>query len=85
MPLTRETLERQLATVQTDLDTCVASLKEKKIVGKDLKKNPTWRHLDAKARQLKTRLGAVKAVEDREAECAVRAAGGGAAPESEDE
>ena len=83
MPLTRESLERQLSVVEGDLAACVSALKEKSIAGAGLKKNTKWRNLDAKRRQLKTRIFAVKATEDREAACAARLSGAETSDSSE--
>ena len=77
MPLKRETIERQLATAQADLAACVSKLKESGVDAKAYRKNVNWRNLDAKCRQLKSRLFSVKSTEDREAECATRKAGSG--------
>ena len=79
MPLKRESVERQLATAQEDLAACVSKLKETGVDAKSYRKNVNWRNLDAKCRQLKSRLASVKATEDREAECATRKAGSDAA------
>ena len=77
MPLKRENIERQLATAQEDLAACVSKLKESGVDAKSYRKNAIWRNLDAKCRQLKTRLISVKSTEDREAECATRKAAAG--------
>lgn len=77
MPLKRANIERQLATAQENLDACVSKLKAAGVDAKAYRKNAIWRNLDAKRRQLKTRLISVKATEDREVECLARKAGAG--------
>ena len=79
MPLSRAQLERQLAVATDDQAAWEKKLDEKGVAADARKKEPRWRNLDATRRQLKTRLGAVAAVEAREAEAAKRKAGGGEA------
>ena len=75
MPLKRTTLERQLAAAREDLDARVKKLDEQGVEPKARRKDPKWRHFDAKCRQLVSRLSAVAAVEQREVDCAERKAG----------
>lgn len=78
MPLKRAQLERQLANAQEDLAAWEKKLDERGLAADARSKEPKWRHLDAKRRQLKQRISAVAAVEAREAEVASRAAAGSA-------
>ena len=63
MPLTRESLERQLAQAEATLKTVAQNLKEKGVSDKDLKKQAKWKAADADRRAIKTRLMAVSAKE----------------------
>ncbi len=75
MPLKRSQLEKQIAHAQEDLAAWEKTLDGRGVDAGARKKEPKWRHLDANLRQLKTRLYAVKAVEEREKTCAERKAG----------
>ncbi|MFK7817862.1 MAG: hypothetical protein AB8G99_04045 [Planctomycetaceae bacterium] len=74
MPLKRPQLERQITTAQEDLAAWEKTLDERGVAADKRKKEPKWRHLDANLRQLKTRLYAVKAIEEREKDVAERKA-----------
>lgn len=76
MPLKRPQLERQIKAAQEDLAAWEKALDAKGIAATARKKEPKWRHLDAKRRQLKSRLRAVAGIEAREADCAKRLEGG---------
>lgn len=63
----RPRIERQLSLAKQELSACESKLAAAGVTGKELKKNAVWRHLNAEFRQLKRRLLAVAAVEEREA------------------
>ncbi len=83
MPLTRSQLERQISAAQEDLAAWEKKLDERGLAADARRKEPKWRKLDASCRQLKTRLYAVVAIEQREKDLAERAAGGGKAAAGE--
>ncbi len=70
----RTRIERQLELARKSLDTCEKSLQAAGVTGKQLAKDTKWRSLNADYRQLRRRLLAVKAVEEREAAAAQRKA-----------
>lgn len=72
----RTRIERQLTLSQEKLSACEAKLAGEGVTGKARGKNATWRHLNADYRQLKRRLGAVSALEAREAAAAQKKAEG---------
>ena len=72
MPLTRQSLERQLQSANEDLEIRVSILKEKGVEESKYKQDPKWRHFNALCKQIRKRLRAVLAVEQREEECAAR-------------
>lgn len=72
MPLTRSSIERQLTQAEADLSTRVSDLDVQGVEEKARRRDPRWRQLDAHRRQLRRRLIAVSAIEEREKECAVR-------------
>ncbi len=63
----RSRIERQLTMSQQQLSACESKLASDGITGKARGKNAVWRLLNAGYRQLKRRLNAVAAVEEREA------------------
>ncbi len=63
----RSRIERQLTMAQQQLTACETKLATDGITGKARGKNAVWRLLNAGYRQLKRRLNAVAAVEEREA------------------
>jgi len=63
----RSRIERQLTMAQQQLTACETKLATDGITGKARGKNAVWRLLNAGYRQLKRRLIAVAAVEEREA------------------
>jgi len=85
MGTSRETTERQLQDAKTALAQFTAALKEEGVTGAALKRNPKWRHLDAKARQLSGRLRRIGEIEALNEEVASRKAAklAGAVEESE--
>ncbi|NQV24808.1 MAG: hypothetical protein HQ518_10615 [Rhodopirellula sp.] len=72
MGQTQDSLDRQLAIARTELGKYVSILDEKKVAAADRRRDPIWRNLDAKCRQIRTRMVAVDAVAAREAECKQR-------------
>jgi hypothetical protein len=72
MGQTQDTLDRQLAIAREELGKYVSILDEKKVAETERKRDPIWRNLDSKCRQVRTRMMAVKALAAREAECAQR-------------
>ena len=75
----RTNLERQLTQADAALAAQVQVLEAKGIAADGLKRDPHWRQLNSKRRQILNRLSAVASVEEREAEAARRKAGEGAA------
>ncbi|MCA9035528.1 MAG: hypothetical protein KDA91_10370 [Planctomycetaceae bacterium] len=80
----RPRIERQLELAKKSLADCEQGLKAAGVEGKQLAKDPKWRHLNADYRQLRRRLIAVAAVEEREAAAAQRKAEKLAAASTED-
>lgn len=76
MPLSRDSLERQLAEVQKQRDACAARFQQNGLEEAALGKQPAWRSLNATCRQLTRRLGAVSKKEELTAQAAARAAEG---------
>ncbi len=74
MGLTRSSIERQLTKAETALGARVSVLDSQGVDEKSRRRDPKWRQLDANRRQLKRRLIAVAAVEQREQDCAARKA-----------
>ena len=72
MPQTRQQLERQLASAQTDLDTFAEKLSANGIDTSEHAFEPKWRSLNSRCGKLKARIRAVAVVEAREAEAAQR-------------
>jgi hypothetical protein len=72
MGQTQDSLDRQLTIAREELARYVAILDEKKVEEGVRKRDPIWRNLDSKCRQIRTRMVAVDAVAAREAECAQR-------------
>ena len=63
----RSRIERQLSMAQQQLSACETKLAGDGITGKARGKSAVWRRLNADYRQLKRRLNAVAALEEREA------------------
>ena len=74
MPLTRETLERQLAQSQDRFDKAIAELKESGIADSEMKRQPKWKRANADRRAIKKRLDAVTEKESISAAAAEYAA-----------
>lgn len=72
MGQTQDSLERQLTIAREKLASYVSVLDEKKVTEADRKKDPIWRNLDSKCRQIRSRMVAVEAIAAREAECQQR-------------
>jgi hypothetical protein len=72
MGQTQDSLDRQLTIAREELAKYVSILDEKKVEEGVRKRDPIWRNLDSKCRQIRTRMVAVDAVAAREAECAQR-------------
>ena len=72
MGQTRDSLERQLQIAREELAKYVSILDERKVDNALRKRDPIWRNLDSKCRQIKTRLVSVDALAAREAECLKR-------------
>ena len=70
----RTRIERQLELAKKTLDTCEKSLQAAGVTGKQMSKDTKWRSLNADYRQLRRRLLAVVAIEEREAAAAQRKA-----------
>ncbi|HEY0981633.1 MULTISPECIES: hypothetical protein [unclassified Schlesneria] len=83
MPLSRTTLERQLAAANADLATFSNSLKEKGLGEAEFKRNTKWRSLNATIRTVRRRLAAVGVTEANTAAVAQRKAEKLAAAEAE--
>jgi hypothetical protein len=62
MPLSQENLERQLARADEALADCVKNLDERGVAETERRRDPQWRSLRAKRRQLQARLRRVTAV-----------------------
>jgi hypothetical protein len=63
MPLSRNTLERQLQTANAELATFAKSLQEKGLTEVQFKRNALWRSLNANIRTVRRRLAAVAQTE----------------------
>lgn len=63
----RTRIERQLDLAKQKLAACEKQLESAGVTGKQRSKDPKWRSLNADYRQLRRRLLAVKAIEEREA------------------
>lgn len=74
MGLKRDTLERQLAQATEDLDKRVKELDAKGVASELRKRDPMWRHFNARCRQVRRRLLALAAVVARDEECVRRKA-----------
>jgi hypothetical protein len=74
MGLDRGILERQLKLASAELLGCEGTLEAKGITGDARKRNPTWRSLNAKCRQIKRRLRSVEALEKLDEELQQRKA-----------
>lgn len=72
MGQTQESLDRQLTIAKEKLASYVSILDEKKVAEADRRKDPVWRNLDSKCRQIRSRMGAVAEIAAREAECQQR-------------
>ncbi len=59
----RGTLEWQLSRASTELSSCEKDLDQKGIAADARKRNPKWRNLNARCRQLRNRINAVSRVE----------------------
>ncbi len=60
MPLTRDSLERQLVDAERLRDNCAQQFKDQGLDEQALKRQPAWRNANAACRQLKRRLAAVQ-------------------------
>ena len=63
MPLSRQTLERQLQTANADLAAYAKTLQQKGLTEAEFKRNTKWRSLNAHIRTVRRRLAAVSATE----------------------
>ena len=72
MGQTHDSLDRQLVIAREKLANYVSILDEKKVAEGQRKRDPIWRNLDSKCRQIRTRMVAVDAIAAREAECQQR-------------
>ena len=72
MGQTQDSLDRQLVIAREKLANYVRILDEKKVAEGQRKRDPIWRNLDSKCRQIRTRMVAVDAIAAREAECQQR-------------
>ncbi len=63
----RNRIERQLEVAKQNVLAFEKQLESAGVTGKQRSKDPKWRHLNGDYRQLRRRLLAVKAIEDREA------------------
>ncbi len=59
----RANLEWQLSHASAELTTCETELDQKGLATEARPRNPKWRNLHARCRQLRSRLGAVAKVE----------------------
>lgn len=69
MGLKRPVLERTLSFVTEDLTNLVKVLETRGVEVKAYKRDPKWRELNAKSRQIRRRIRAVEAIVARDAEC----------------
>ena len=83
MPLSRNTLERQLQTANAELAAFSKSLQEKGLSEAQFKKNAIWRSLNADIRTVRRRLAAVAQTEANNAAVVQRKAEKLAAAEAE--
>jgi hypothetical protein len=63
MPLSRQTLERQLEAANADIATFVKTLQTQGLTEADFKRNTKWRSLNANIRAIRRRIAAVTATE----------------------
>lgn len=70
----RKRIERQLEVAKQNVATCEKQLESAGVTGKARAKDTKWRHLNADYRQIKRRLLAVVAIEEREAAAIARKA-----------
>ena len=70
----RKRIERQLEVAKQNVATCEKQLETAGVTGKARTKDTKWRHLNADYRQIKRRLLAVAAIEQREADAIARKA-----------
>ncbi|MAG92801.1 MAG: hypothetical protein CMJ48_03525 [Planctomycetaceae bacterium] len=75
MPLTRETVERQLEIEKGQLAHVAATLKEQGVADAARSKNPHWRRANARISQLNSRLASITGTEEREAAALARKSG----------
>ena len=68
----QDSLDRQLARANEDLQNWVGVLDERGIPEADRKRDPRWRSLDSTCRRLRRRLAAVADLAAREEECQKR-------------
>ena len=59
----RPNLEWQLSHANTELSACEKELDQQGLAAEARPRNPKWRNLNARCRQLRSRLGAVAKVE----------------------
>ncbi|MCA9118132.1 MAG: hypothetical protein KDA79_23835 [Planctomycetaceae bacterium] len=64
MPLSRESLERQLSRAEADRAQRIAQLDEQGVPEASRRRDPLWRRCNAACRKLRTRLTAVTAKEE---------------------
>lgn len=74
MGTNRAVLERQLADAKADLESWAQNLASRGVAESDYRRDPKWRALDADRRAVATRIRAVAALEQREAEAVQRKA-----------
>lgn len=67
MPLSRQTLERQLQAANADLAAYAKTLQEKGLTEAEFKRNTKWRSLNAGIRTVRRRLAAVTQTETNNA------------------
>ena len=83
MGLKRPVLERSLSFVAEDLAKLVKILEGRGVDVKAYKRDPKWRELSAKCRQIRRRINTVDAIAARDAECVrLKAAKAAAAAEA---
>lgn len=70
----RNRIERQLEVAKQNVQAFEKQLEAAGVTGKQRSRDPRWRHLNADYRQLRRRLLAVAAIEEREAAAAQRRA-----------
>lgn len=78
MPLTRESLERQLKHAEEQLAHAASVLKEQGVPEKELSRQAKWRECNSTLRKVKTRLHSVTKKEALQAEVAERKGAAGA-------